>query len=180
MSDQHGIPTMYAGIQFRSRLEAQWAAMFDLLKWPWDYEPFDCNGWIPDFLLKGAVPFLLDVKPMALAEEWEQYAPKIQAAHPPYPAAVIGCGLLHGSSWTGHRIGIVVDDGPEGSAPWCYPGCDFTIGTHCGKLQGATYMTAEGGWSCGLCGEPGKWYFSDLDFLFYWAESKNQVRWCPK
>jgi hypothetical protein len=48
-----GIPTFYNGVQFRSRLEAKWAAMFDLLKWPWEYEPFDLDGWIPDFALIG-------------------------------------------------------------------------------------------------------------------------------
>jgi len=42
---------MYAGVQFRSRLEARWAAFFDLLGWKWEYEPFDLQGYIPDFLL---------------------------------------------------------------------------------------------------------------------------------
>lgn len=45
------IPTMYSGVQMRSRLEAKWAAMFDKVKWEWQYEPFDLNGWIPDFLI---------------------------------------------------------------------------------------------------------------------------------
>ncbi len=40
---------MYAGVQFRSRLEARWAAMFDLLGWPWEYEPVDLDGYIPDY-----------------------------------------------------------------------------------------------------------------------------------
>ena len=43
------IPTKYNGINFRSRLEARWAAFFDQLKWEWEYEPIDLNGWIPDF-----------------------------------------------------------------------------------------------------------------------------------
>lgn len=45
------IPTRYAGTQFRSRLEARWAAFFDLCGWSWDYEPIDLDGWCPDFLL---------------------------------------------------------------------------------------------------------------------------------
>lgn len=32
------IPTMYAGCQFRSRLEARWAVFLDALQVPWDYE----------------------------------------------------------------------------------------------------------------------------------------------
>lgn len=33
------IPTMYKGIQFRSRLEARWAVFFDTLGIKWEYEP---------------------------------------------------------------------------------------------------------------------------------------------
>ena len=57
------IPTIYRGVMFRSRLEARWAAFFDLCKWHWDYEPFDCDGWIPDFLIRGKTNLLVEVKP---------------------------------------------------------------------------------------------------------------------
>lgn len=64
-----GIPTMYAGAQFRSRIEARWASMFDRLGWRWEYEPFDANGYIPDFVLMGDEPVLVEVKAhMTLAE----------------------------------------------------------------------------------------------------------------
>ena len=60
-----GIPTLYNGIQFRSRLEAKWAAFFDLLGWEYEYEPFDLDGWIPDFLIKGKeLDILVEVKPV--------------------------------------------------------------------------------------------------------------------
>ncbi len=60
------IPTRYAGVQFRSRLEARWAAYFDLIGAKWDYEPLDFDGWIPDFILPDLIecPILLEVKPM--------------------------------------------------------------------------------------------------------------------
>jgi hypothetical protein len=58
-----GIPTTYHGVRFRSRLEARWAAFFDLLQWSWCYEPFDLDGWIPDFALKADRPILVEVKP---------------------------------------------------------------------------------------------------------------------
>jgi len=45
------IRTKYNNVWFRSRLEARWAAVFDLVGWKWNYEPFDLNGWIPDFQL---------------------------------------------------------------------------------------------------------------------------------
>ncbi len=54
------IPTMYNGLQFRSRLEARWAAMFDVCGFRYDYEPMDFNGYIPDFRI-GEIFF--EVKP---------------------------------------------------------------------------------------------------------------------
>ena len=44
--------TEYRGIRFRSRLEARWAAFFDLAGWRWEYEPFDLVGWSPDFAIE--------------------------------------------------------------------------------------------------------------------------------
>ena len=59
------IPTTYRGIRFRSRLEAKWATVFDLLGWSWEYEPLDLNGWIPDFLIRAKYkPILVEVKPI--------------------------------------------------------------------------------------------------------------------
>jgi hypothetical protein len=49
------IQTRYAGCHFRSRLEARWAVVFDVLKIKWEYEPqgFETeHGWyLPDFRL---------------------------------------------------------------------------------------------------------------------------------
>ena len=56
----YGIPTKYKGVQFRSRLEARWAAFFDLCGWQWTYEPIDLDGWIPDFMISDV---LIEVKP---------------------------------------------------------------------------------------------------------------------
>ena len=66
MTIPQAIPTMYKGTRFRSRLEACWAAFFDLVGWRWEYEPFDLPGWIPDFALVGADEItLVEVKPVA-------------------------------------------------------------------------------------------------------------------
>lgn len=68
------IPTTYAGVNFRSRLEARWAAFFDLCGWDWDYEPFDLEGWAPDFQIKrGAISAIVEVKPIDLsAVDWDR------------------------------------------------------------------------------------------------------------
>lgn len=58
-------PTKYAGVQFRSRLEAKWAAFFTLCGVEWDYEPLDLQNWSPDFLVTlPEGPVLVEVKPI--------------------------------------------------------------------------------------------------------------------
>jgi P4 family phage/plasmid primase-like protien len=53
MLNNKGIPTIgVRGIQFRSRIEAQWAYIFEKLEWDWEYEPIDLQGYIPDFIIK--------------------------------------------------------------------------------------------------------------------------------
>jgi hypothetical protein len=47
----------------RSRLEAKWAAL-DQVRWRWEYEPIDFDGWIPDFVLLGRKQVFVDVKPI--------------------------------------------------------------------------------------------------------------------
>ena len=63
------IPTKYAGTNFRSRLEARWAAYFDLNKWDWSYEPLDLDGWCPDFGIHTKHDdVFIEVKPVRLQQ----------------------------------------------------------------------------------------------------------------
>jgi len=71
------IPTMYNGVQFRSRLEATWAAFFDLCEWDWDYEPIDLDGWIPDFIIHGGIDIYVEVKPFIKLEDFNDVIDKI-------------------------------------------------------------------------------------------------------
>ena len=66
------IPTTYKGINFRSRLEARWAAFFDLIGWRWEYEPLDLNGWIPDFVLLGEEKVLVEIRPYFTFADWQK------------------------------------------------------------------------------------------------------------
>ncbi len=72
------IPTTYAGVNFRSRLEARWAAMFDLLGWKWEYEPLDLDGYIPDFVLGFERPMLVEIKPATVPSECIDACEKIR------------------------------------------------------------------------------------------------------
>lgn len=97
-------PTMYRGVQYRSRLEARWAAFFDLAGWQHEYEPIDLPGWSPDFRVEflcghsgcektegkrdGSHVLLVEVKPYFHLEQFKGHASGHYA----------GCGL--GKNWT--------------------------------------------------------------------------------
>src|SRR5690349_12918781 len=87
----HAIPTTYASVNFRSRLEARWAAFLDGMGVPWDYEPLELDGYIPDFVLRppGDDPrrVIVEVKPAwtladyfrpvaKIEQAWKQSSPK--------------------------------------------------------------------------------------------------------
>lgn len=77
----YSIETNYKGINFRSRLEAKWACFFDKLGWDWQYEPYDMNGWIPDFILIGKKKTtLVEVKPFERLDEFKEAINKILTA----------------------------------------------------------------------------------------------------
>lgn len=77
MSNNKGIPTIgVRGIQFRSRIEAQWAYIFEKLGWNWEYEAIDLNGYIPDFIVKfGDEDFLIEIKGNTNIWKEEVYKP---------------------------------------------------------------------------------------------------------
>jgi hypothetical protein len=95
------IPTKYAACQFRSRLEAKWAAFFDLCGWKWQYEPVDLNGYIPDFVLEFddshnlGRPWLIacEIKPAFSIDQMEQAMRKLDDAGWPGEALVLGATL---------------------------------------------------------------------------------------
>ena len=62
------LPSFYAGVKFRSRLEARWARYFDIIGLEWQYEPegyeLPSGNYCPDFLCKdGVYEFFVEVKP---------------------------------------------------------------------------------------------------------------------
>lgn len=113
------IETAYRGLRFRSRLEATWAAFFDRLGWYWSYEPFERDGWIPDFALSSGYgvcrPILVEVKPTTAMEG--RYTQKIDRADQEHEALLVGCAL---PSWQKKvSIGWLRDENMEwASAPF--------------------------------------------------------------
>lgn len=73
-------PTKYKGIKFRSKIEAQWAAFFDLTGIVWEYEPERFEKWEPDFLIKGIKPIYVEIKPFVNKETIKKYEYKCSEA----------------------------------------------------------------------------------------------------
>lgn len=114
MERKKGIPTEYNGIRFRSRLEARWAAFFDGVGWPWQYEPFDLDGYIPDFVLPVGWggephPILVEVKPAIYVGELPRHAPKIVASGWQHDALIVGASLFEQIESGHHILGVIVD-----------------------------------------------------------------------
>lgn len=99
-----GIQTLYDGIQFRSRLEARWAAFFDQMGWSWLYEPIDLNGWLPDFEI-GCAGTLVEVKPFRSYAEFALHViPKVVRAMADQQRDVLLCGTDPRFMWISDRI----------------------------------------------------------------------------
>lgn len=145
-----GIPTEYAGTTFRSRLEARWARFFDALGWHWEYEPFDADGYIPDFLILGRSSLLIEIKPYgdvtALAEEARRIKPLVGLGWPGH-VAVFGASpqLLVEGPLGPRGPGLYVAGGSDWGSPpersalgWTFCGYESPYGAggrrQCGEV----------------------------------------------
>jgi hypothetical protein len=99
--------TKYKDIMFRSRLEAKWACFFDLVGWDWIYEPFDLDGWTPDFLIKGTQDILVEVKP--ITEFHYATCKKIDKAYPMGRVMLLGCRPMVSSYYTKKDGSILIN-----------------------------------------------------------------------
>jgi hypothetical protein len=119
---KNGIPTEYAGTTFRSRLEARWARFFDAIGWSWEYEPFDADGYIPDFLILGRSSLLIEIKPYgditALATEARRVKPLVGLGWSGH-FAVFGASpfLQLDGSWCEQGPGVYVAGGSDWGSP---------------------------------------------------------------
>lgn len=82
------IETEYKGYLFRSRLEARWAVVLDVLGLSYEYEPegfefHDGTRYLPDFFIKDTGWFV-EVKPFGLPlTEYEKHKIKMLDDYPP-------------------------------------------------------------------------------------------------
>ncbi len=119
------IPQIYNGVQFRSRLEASWAAFFDQLSWKWEYEPFDLDGWLPDFKISAPIDrsssLLVEIKPYDFSSDEKDVrdiSEKIFHAHQDET-------LLLGLAPFGEGIGYLLS--PPSENNWCTGSPDIAV-----------------------------------------------------
>lgn len=177
----NAIETRYGGVRFRSRLEAKWAAMFDLLKWKWSYEPRDFDGWIPDFAIYGSAVVYVEVKPVVempvgVVEKIDrcglQGDAMIVGERGPFPwpagktsdstVSVIGW-LRDGQDWSHAILGRWSD--AAGEIGFCHDHQSFRD-------------RISGGYDGGCFGSLGTVEESESQSL--WREACNRVQWRPR
>jgi hypothetical protein len=188
-----GIPTTYAYGNMRSRLEARWAAFFDLVGWSWVYEPIDADGYIPDFLVEGEYPFFVEVGPCIVPRDYEGKTAKADsaAASLGHDVLIVGASPLPGlrlngsgslaAGWLGEYDGGGLDFGPGytwdvGVWAWDHGGLaifhsimNYTHRPRAGSLREHSLDDRTG---YPPRGESGSEMLKRL-----WAEAGNEVQW---
>lgn len=183
MNGTGGIPTKYEGIEFRSRLEAKWAAFFTRIGWEWTYEPFDGNGYIPDFLIHGPNPLLVEVKPAATWDEYHQPIEKLESGVAgiwEHDLLVVGTDPIVPSPV--HRreqylpvVGLLGEHNPDG---WAW---DTGVWLRCLACQTLGIYHQSMGWMGRPCGHyDGDGYLGSPDMGAIgdkWNDATNEVKW---
>lgn len=166
--------TRYKDYLFRSRLEARYAAFFDLLGWPYAYEPVELAGYIPDFILRFYQPLLVEVKPCWTLEELNAHAPKINHSGWQGEALLVGLGPIDDDT-----IGLLRDTGSHPADPsheWAT--CRVFYCLHCERYS---LYHQTNSWHCRVSGcYSGADYLGDPgDIGALWAQAHEITRWLP-
>ncbi len=181
--DRVGIETEYAGVLFRSRLEARWASMFDALKWPWQYEPVDLSGYVPDFIVAFArAPLLIEVKPAMAFEELHDHGRRICMSGWRGDFLIVGARLLPAEGDRHRRsFGLLGLWDKETDDGWQPP--DHGCAIHCRVCRSTSIRHASAEWFCIACGaRGGRVNLDDAEvgpLERAWNEAGSKVRWRP-
>ena len=180
MARKAGIPTEHRYTRFRSRLEARWAAFFDAIGWRWEYEPFDVDGYIPDFAILGARPFLVEVKPAMALFELSRHVAKLEKTG--REALLVGVSPWlpseHGYYMpvAGLLLQEMADQADDSElyadeAIWCQ--CET-----CAQIGVYHFSGVFDGYPCGhYNGGGGPGLIEDETIDRAWAEARNLTQW---
>jgi hypothetical protein len=172
--------------------------MFDLLRWRWEYEPIDLDGYIPDFVLRfKAGPVLVEVKPEFTVDALiDRASRKIDRSGWRSPnlndALIVGAACeLDNEWWETPGIGALrqVSDvvtptfsGDElmGLGEPCET-WDVGVWHTCAACRGPSMHHATQSWVCTVCGAYDGDHFlgsiGDGTIEACWREAGNAVRW---
>lgn len=170
-----GIPTLYRGVRFRSRLEARWARFFDALGWGWAYEPFDLAGYIPDFVLAfddGEI--LVEVKPELVLDDLGEHRGRIVASGWGGEALIVGADLFE-PAHVHPVLGQLAErvEGPGGDE-WQWDTARLFRCSNCGQ---ASLLAESGSWHCRVCGADCGHIGTLTKAREAWSEAGNRVQW---
>lgn len=191
----------YNGYEMRSLAEARWAAFFDICEIRWQVEPISTGDYIPDFLLLGDAPTIVEIKGGAttldqLVAQTEYVPERLRGhwdgdvlclgAHP--VLALRGLGVVMGTIYESHYL---PNDGEQwwrqlALASVCHSSQehDQWRGTPLGEPHHAPRfgVKPEDGvyhlrpWDCYNGGHGvGNWPQSDIEAK--WAQATNTVRY---
>lgn len=186
------IETEYRGAVFRSRHEARWAAFFDLIGWRWTYEPFDGNGYIPDFIVHGprsvCVEVKPDISPTALhAHLNDKVLPGVDG-HWGGDVLIVGHSPLfgHAEMWDTYSAGLLAERSYDG--PYSV---DDAVWARCTKCSQWSVFHALMSYACRPCGHhDGDGFIRDrIDDTYgapnrkiiedCWNQAHTETRWVP-
>jgi hypothetical protein len=191
--------TEYRGRIYRSRLEAKWAAFFDLAGWEHEYEPIDFGGWTPDFMLqspKRKSPMFVEVKPITAFDVTTSHkmASSLRGGGDAFlllvgvsPLLPVGDPPSHAGSWqweqSGAEIGWSTLVCGHDSPSW-YP--TYIAPTSTNRML--DLFDVEGppdGWFSGESNAPDDsppwgWQRHIASLREKWAQATNEVQWRPE
>jgi len=178
-------PTYYKEQLFRSRLEAKWAVFFDLLNWPYTYEPYDLKGYIPDFILQFHEPLLVEVKPEVLFKNLKQHTDKILKSGWEKEILIVGADLFK-SSWNDcSTIGLLGQTWEMyGDINLKNENPDFEEGIlfHCDMCKKPSIFHSIQSYHCRVNGcHRGDKHMKPFDSaLSLWGLAHEKIQWYPK
>lgn len=166
------LPMTYQGIQFRSRLEADWAYNLDLVTIPWEYEPEgfqldDGTRYSPDFWLPTARAWLevkgdhnrrIDKVQRFAAELWAESGAEFIWDQ---KAPMVLIGRSQSSAFPTLEIVQTIADQPTSPAP--------AVPLHCGTCERWT-ITPVAGRCCRCCGTVLDWSTAENLGRYNWRQ----------
>jgi hypothetical protein len=171
---------MHNGIKYRSLLEAKWASFFTRIGWQFEYEPFEGNAYIPDFVIYGHTPFAVEVKPAVSWKELNEHNAKVGSGLDgiwDHDALIVGASpIALKADDRDPAIGLLGERNAEGF--------DFAAGVwawcpDCGQWAIAHEWGSYARRPCShYDGSPGGVSAHDQDALaVHWKRACNEVQW---